>query len=243
MSPAVPRALCGDKLDPKLQIVSVNLPPVVANPDKRDFVIADSIAASEQALARAREALAKAQADAATTSDALAERELEVQIADAKHAALLAVVAAEKLEDRGAKGTDEWRTVATDAAAKQRGVARLEAQLAVRITQLAQADAQRRLDAAARLEDQDETAKTSDAINARLASAEKATKDLEAARKKAADAEQALAKTEEPPAADALTSLQAAPDGHVSREQHRPTAGLRAAGSPTRTIRSPRASR
>src|SRR4029079_14460619 len=75
----------------------------------------------------------------------------------------------------------------------------------------AQGDAQRRLDAAARLEGQDENAKTSENINARLAAMEKPAKDFEPARKKAADAEQALAKVEEPPAADALTSYKPRP--------------------------------
>ena len=54
--PGVPKALCGDKLDPDLHVATVVLPKNAAHPDRRAFVIRDTIAASEKALEAARKA-------------------------------------------------------------------------------------------------------------------------------------------------------------------------------------------
>src|SRR5262249_26180163 len=131
MVPAVPRALCGDRLKPALEVAAVTLPTLAAHPDKRDFVIKDTVSASERTLAKARAALAKAMADAGDKSGRLEGYEMEAAAAEAKHTALLTELRAEQLEDAGKKETDEWKEVAKDATHKQAEAAVCEAQLAL----------------------------------------------------------------------------------------------------------------
>jgi hypothetical protein len=187
IQPAVPRALCGDKLKPALEVARVDLPRTAAFPDRREFVIKETVAASEQALEQSREALAKAKADVATKPEQLEQRQLEVALLEAKRAALQAVIEAEQLEIRGDKGGEHWRAAATEAVTRQRAVAQHEAQLALRNATLQQTEAQRRADDAA-------AAQTGEAKKSAL---EKATKDLEAARQKVVEATQALGKADE----------------------------------------------
>jgi hypothetical protein len=96
MSPAVPRALCGDKLDPRISIVPVNLPSIAAKSGQAGLCHRGhgrgQRASGDASAGRSGES-AGGRRD---NSDALAERDFEVQIADAKQTALLAVVAAEK---------------------------------------------------------------------------------------------------------------------------------------------------
>src|SRR5438093_2031377 len=94
MLPAVPAALGG-----KLRIEPVNLPPAASFPDKRQFVINDTIARSAKAMAEAREELVKLQRDSTVQSAKLKEQELTAAVAEAKHAALLATLKEEQLED------------------------------------------------------------------------------------------------------------------------------------------------
>jgi hypothetical protein len=148
MSPLVPRVLCGDKLKPKLEVTPVSLNKNAAFPDKRDFVIKDTIAASEQALTAARQALEKAKAEAEAKPGQYKERELEAAIAEAKHAAVVATIHVEELEDRAGKGTDEWKQAAREAGTRQRAQALAEAQLGHYKATAALADAQSRLDEA-----------------------------------------------------------------------------------------------
>jgi hypothetical protein len=51
MQPGVPKALCGDKLKPALEITPVKLSRNAASPDKREFVIKETVTASERAIA------------------------------------------------------------------------------------------------------------------------------------------------------------------------------------------------
>lgn len=128
--PGVPGALGGN-----LSIRPVTLPHFVSFPDRRDFVVAETIAASEQAVTLARKAL-----DAAPKTAAAAERAtvyLRVQAAEASHAALLAVLAVEKIEDTGDKSSQGWKDAAMAAAAKQRISAEFAAELAVTAAQAA----------------------------------------------------------------------------------------------------------
>ncbi len=121
MPPGVPKALCGDRLAPSLAIAPVALPRDAAAPDRRGFVIEDTIAASEQDVAKARAALEKEKSDASRK---------EFEIAEAKHDALLAVIRAERIEDDGRKDTAEWKEAATFAERKQANLAVLDARLA-----------------------------------------------------------------------------------------------------------------
>jgi hypothetical protein len=131
MPPAVPRALCGEKLKSVLEVATVTLPPNAAHPDKRDFVVKDTVAASERAMEKAHEALAKTKTDAPEKAGQIEEREMEVAIADAKHAALLAAIRAEQMEDEGKKETEEWKGAAKEATLKQAAAVLSEAQLAL----------------------------------------------------------------------------------------------------------------
>ncbi len=185
MQPAVPRALCGDRLKPALDIAPVALPREAASPDMRAFVIADTVAASEQALAKAREALGNAMPEQTKA------RELELEIAVAKHAALLAVLRAEKSDDPGA---------AKEAMHGQCKVAVCETRLALHSATLAQTDAQKILD------------ELPPPAEPEIADPNRAARDkAEAAGKKVADVTQALAKAEEQMNAEPTTAFKPRP--------------------------------
>jgi hypothetical protein len=179
MEPGLPK-IFGANLD----IEPVRLPKFVARPDKREFVIRDTIAASEQQLADARKALAKL----ATNSEKLEEQQVTLSVAEGSHAALLAVLQAERLEDSGKKGTANWKEAAEAASAAQRKHAVLEAKLKVLQARSAEITAQSKADEASKkAEDESDKAKKN---------AEKAMKELESARKKTTEAEKALAEAE-----------------------------------------------
>ena len=119
MRPGVPSALNRGSSD--LSIEPIPLSYSVANPDRREFVIRDTIAASERALAETRTAKDK--------------DDLKIAVAEAKHEALLAVLAAEKLE----KGSDDWKAAAKDACVAQRKQKVAEAKLAAHEAEVAEA--------------------------------------------------------------------------------------------------------
>jgi hypothetical protein len=117
MHPGVLKALGGS-----LEAQPVALPRVAGFPDKRDFVIRDTIAASERALADARAMRAKLETNGAAAK--VREQEFAFKVAEAKHAALLAVVAARSLKTNGRER--ERRTgkaAATNAVLAQRELA------------------------------------------------------------------------------------------------------------------------
>jgi hypothetical protein len=140
ITPAVPAALGGS-----LHIEPVKLPRLAAAPDKRDFVIAETVAASKAAAERADASvpalrrtaaalvasntlgpplLRVAQAAGAQRAlELLAIGELEQQAARERHAALLAVLKAERLEDAGRNSSPEWKEEATAARQAQRRAA------------------------------------------------------------------------------------------------------------------------
>jgi hypothetical protein len=131
------------------EVKPVALPLAATAPDRRDFVVRDTVAASEQAAAQARQkagearrvpfaaavsllrplplslALTAAQARAAAAEAQLAET--TSAMADAKHAALLAVLKVERLEDAGVANGPEWESAAKDAQVAQRRAALAEA--------------------------------------------------------------------------------------------------------------------
>jgi hypothetical protein len=177
MSPAVPSALGG-----KLQFASVKLPRDAASPDRRNFVIRDTLAASETSLHNARAALAKAQ-DSKAKPEKLKETELNVALAEAKHAALVGSLKVESLDEAGRKESAERNAAALDTAQHQRRVAVCEAEVKLHAAQLAETGAQSKVNDLTR-------AATNAAPSKDL---QKANKELEAAKKKTADAERALA--------------------------------------------------
>ena len=181
--PAVPAALGG-----RLRIEPVTLPRAAAFPDKRQFVINDTIARSAKAMAEARDELEKLQRDSTVQPGKLKEQELNAALAEAKHAALLASLKAEQLEDENRKDSSEWTAAAKEAAGGQRRVAVLEAKLKLYAAQIAETEAGHKTNKLAKPAGSESSTNPKDA--------EKAIKDLEAARKKTAEAEKALADAE-----------------------------------------------
>ncbi len=102
IAPGVPAFLGGT-----LEVKPVDLPRTATAPQRRESVRIDL------------EAAAKAAVDAAPAE--------EKTLADAKYHALLAVLAAERLEDAGKKETPEWKAAAESATAAQREEARAAA--------------------------------------------------------------------------------------------------------------------
>jgi hypothetical protein len=127
LEPGVPEAL-GGTFDPK----PVTLPRSAYAPDRRDFVVKETLAGSTDAVAKAKQALA------AATGDALALAELELPLAEARHAALLLVLRVEDLEEQGEKDSPEWKEAATEALRKQREAAMLAAKRELLAAQQAQ---------------------------------------------------------------------------------------------------------
>jgi len=193
MKPDVPKALGG-----KLDVDSVKLPPVAAFPDKREFVVRETIAASEKAMAEARAAFVRLQTNSAARKDKLREQELLVEVAEAKHASLLAVLRAEQLESDGKGQTEVWEAAAKEAKALQQKLALSEARLALQQAKLAQLDAQKKADEAAAKaartnQDLVPVANTKSDSTKLKKEAEKSAKDLETAKQKTTEAEKALA--------------------------------------------------
>ena len=213
MLPGVLQALGG-----KLNIEPVQLPRLAAFPDKRDFVITDALAASEKAVADARETLAKLKTNSSTTAAKLKEQELNVSIAELRHSSLLAAVRAEKLEDEKKKESDEWKRAATEAATLQRKLASAEAQLKVHLARVAEREAQTKSDEATKaLELAEKESSETDSqvktgkIKKQKDAVAKTAKDLESAGKKTTEAEKTLADAEKELAASTATNYKPRP--------------------------------
>src|SRR5262249_9819845 len=118
-----------DVLGGQIEIKPISLPRDAYCPDKQEFVIRETLAASAAEVARARAPVAAA---GLLSSLALVEKAwLTIQRAEVRHAALTAVLRAEQLEDAGKKGSGEWTKWAIEAASRQREQAVLEARQAV----------------------------------------------------------------------------------------------------------------
>ncbi len=91
IAPAVPALLGG-----KLEVQPVNLPWLAGNPDQRDFVIRDTLAASEQSVTAAKAAWTKSRSATNATPAQFREADLALDLAEKKHAALVAAVEAER---------------------------------------------------------------------------------------------------------------------------------------------------
>ncbi len=119
-APGVPALLGGAAL----QVEPVTLPLTAHTPDRRAFVIREVTTASEQAVAASLAELANC-----TTNEARALATLKLATAEAKHAALLAVLTAEQAEGNA--------KVAAEAASLQHKANHLAAQLQVMQTKRA----------------------------------------------------------------------------------------------------------
>jgi hypothetical protein len=146
LPPGVPEALGGSSF----RVEPVSLPRGAYAPDKRDFIVAETLAANVENLAKARQTLPTAQRRAVTALgqalsdvhplriitrlagvqralEALTIAEVEMPLAEAKSVAFRAEFEAEKLEDAGKQNSEEWRKAATLAGVAQRRLAVLQA--------------------------------------------------------------------------------------------------------------------
>jgi hypothetical protein len=153
IAPAVPAALGGE-----LDIKPVALPKSQVQPDRRDFVVKETLAASEAAIEQTRQAIVKARRNAVAAVaqtglgtplsltvrapavhralEMLALAEMDEPIARARHVALKAVLRVEQIEEDGHKDSAEWKEAATETAKAQRETALLEARRQERASQL-----------------------------------------------------------------------------------------------------------
>lgn len=144
LAPGVPEVLGG-----RFQVEQVPLPLAAHSPDKRSFVIEETLQAAMQAggaagraltAARASACLAVAQAcdlgplggavrwaAAEKSLEAVALAQLDEELAWIRNSALVFTLEAEQLEDLGKKDTDDWKGKATNAVILQRQQAVLEA--------------------------------------------------------------------------------------------------------------------
>jgi hypothetical protein len=154
LPPGVPAVLGGSPL----KIEPVKLPLTAHCPDKRVFVIKETLAASAASVPKAQESLGLARRTAAASVNLVAVTnpleviallarmqqanlsvsiaELEVQLAQAKHDALTAAIRAEQLEDIGNKDGPEWTQQAQAAVSFQRKQVVLEARKQVVLARL-----------------------------------------------------------------------------------------------------------
>ena len=121
MQPGVPRALRWAS-SPPLAIEPITLPESAAHPDRRGFVIADTLAASEKSLEETRTA------HKGTPSH---ETELALALAETKHEALLRLLRIEELDESGESNSTERAHLAASTAELQKKAALLDAKLAL----------------------------------------------------------------------------------------------------------------
>jgi hypothetical protein len=147
LEPGVPAALGGPEYRPE----PVALPRDAYAPDRRAHVVEETLAASERSVREARAAFAAAvlkPSPAGAAPEPQAERQAQiaeaaVPVAEARHAALAAVLRVEALEDEGAreKDAEAWTAAATEAARAERWANLLAARRAVLVAELVLADA------------------------------------------------------------------------------------------------------
>lgn len=134
--PGIPSALGG-----AFDIKPVPLLRTAFQPDKRDFVIQETVAAADHVRAADRTALQTAKTPE-TTPEQRKLLALNAAVSEAQYAALLAVLQAEKLEDTGQKETENWKQAAQQANSAQRKQAVAAAERDLYMAQQALAAAQ-----------------------------------------------------------------------------------------------------
>ncbi len=174
ISPGVPGSLGAD-----IQVTPVNLPAHAFMPDRRAFVVQETIAASAKAVSDA-ETLVRASRSARGAEPA--ELILKLRINRARYKALLAVLAVEDLEEAGKKGTDEWARLARGAEVSQRQQAVAEAEGSVASARTDAMAAQTTLQGLPLNTAKDAKAKAVSLATAACATVDAAEKALEAAR-------------------------------------------------------------
>jgi len=135
IAPGVPAAL-GGRLP---EIAPVPLPRSVHDPEKREFVVRELLAAEEVKVRAIEEKAAKAAGDA-KAGDAKALADLDVELAKAKLAVLRATLEAERFDDAGTIQSDAGKKAAAEAVTAQRRQAVLEARRSLLIAKKELAD-------------------------------------------------------------------------------------------------------
>src|SRR4030095_5465705 len=115
LAPAVPEALGG-----ALRVTAVTLPSAAISPDKRSFVLKELVEQSALEIGKAKTALMNLEKQKGPDATATKAAGLSLASKQASHEALLRVLEAEKLEDAGKAGSDEWKKIASAALTAQR---------------------------------------------------------------------------------------------------------------------------
>ena len=178
MAPGVP-AIFGGVFEPK----PVTLPRLAYEPDKRDFVIQETLAASRARIAKAKTTLNSLR-DQKPPADTLKLAELDLAAVLARHEALMATLEVERVEDGGGKKSSAWRTAAIRAHTLQRQAALAEAEHAHAAARAAEAGAEASATRARTAAKGKPTSATKKAA-ASLAAAKKKTQAADKALKKA----------------------------------------------------------
>ncbi|HEV8543745.1 MAG TPA: DUF1553 domain-containing protein [Verrucomicrobiae bacterium] len=132
LQPGVPKSLCWDGCSSRLVPGTISLPKSAAFPDRRDFVIKETLAESTHAFEEAQKALETAKKNG--PQEKLAEAELAFALADAKNENLVTVL---RLEAPG-NSDSEKDQLANAASALQKRAAVLEAKLKLHQAKMAE---------------------------------------------------------------------------------------------------------
>ncbi len=173
MLPGVPKALGGQY---KAEVVKLSR--LAYQPAKRDFVKKGMMAAEQDEVAKAKTALVKVKNTKPLDPVKLKAAELVLLAAQSKQGALVALFDVESMEDKGKKGSAEWKKVAAAAAKIQQDVVLTEAQAKLALGESEKMVAANRMNKAKSGKDSKSMAS--------------ATKAMKAAGKKIADARKAL---------------------------------------------------
>ncbi len=185
ITPGVPKFLGG-----KFHVEPVQLPLLAYRPDRREFNVQNAIASVEKTVAEARAALEKLKNNKETKPEQMVEAEGRIKFAEAKQQSVLATIRAEKLEEK--RDSAEWKAAAREACSAQRNFAVLETKEKLETLRKEQADAQAKVDEAAK--------KTNTTVAAELAAntdlLDRAMKVLKSAETNFNKAEKAFAEAE-----------------------------------------------
>ena len=223
MTPGVPAALCGGKLADAGNRAGQHCRALAAHPDKREFVIRDTIAASEQSIGR--RARGAGESEGGCRDDAGADCGTGTRTSRSRRRSTprcSRCCGAKSSKTRAERTPTSGRQAATGAdGSAAHGSPSLEAQLKL----LASAGSRKpEAQSRSRRKRRREDVRQSEAK--RLP--RKAAKELEAATKKAAEAEKALAEAEEKLNAEPVHRLTSrARRTTYPDDQHRPAARLR----------------
>lgn len=178
MLPGVPKALGGQyKAEP------VKLPRLAYQPAKRDFVKKGMMNAEQGEVAKAEAALLKVKKENPDDKTKLKAAELSLLAAQSKQRALVNLFKVEAMEDKGKKGSAEWKKVAAATAKIQQELVLTEAKAKLALGESEKAMAANRMSKAKSVKDSKSMASASKAMKAAGKKIEDAKKAVVAAEK------------------------------------------------------------